>query len=93
MLEHSDSLFVVTHREQLWIIICAHLPLVLRSWPHHPMQVLFQVALMILKFIESPLLSSSDEAEAIGKLNEFLAELGKKASQENKVELEEEIKV
>ncbi|CAI8043673.1 TBC1 domain family member 9, partial [Geodia barretti] len=55
-------------------------------------KVLFQVALMILKFIESPLLSSSDEAEAIGKLNEFLAELGKKASQENKVELEEEIK-
>ena len=48
---------------------------------------------MILKFIDSPLLSSNDEAEAIGKLNEFLAELGKKASQENKVELEEEIKV
>lgn len=48
---------------------------------------------MILKFIESPLLSSNDEAEAIGKLNEFLAELGKKASQENKVEMEEEIKV
>ena len=48
---------------------------------------------MILKFIEAPLLSSKDEAEAIGKLNEFLAELGKKPAQENKVELEEEVKV
>ena len=56
-------------------------------------QVLFQVALMILKFIEAPLLSSKDEAEAIAKLNEFLAELGKKPAQENKVELEEEVKV
>ena len=48
---------------------------------------------MILKFIEAPLLASKDEAEAIGKLNEFLADLGKKPSQESKVELDEEVKV
>ena len=52
--------------------------------------MLFQVALMILKFIEAPLLASNDEAEAIAKLNDFLAELGKKPAQEAKVQHEEE---
>lgn len=45
---------------------------------------------MILKFIETPLLSCNDEAEAISILNEFLANLGKKPSQENKVQQDEE---
>lgn len=60
--------------------------------PPFPLQhkVLFQVALMILKFIETPLLSCNDEAEAISILNEFLANLGKKPSQENKVQQDEE---
>ena len=58
--------------------------------PFFPAQVLFQVALMILKFIEAPLLNCSDEAEAIAVLNDFLAELGKKPAQENKVQQDEE---
>ena len=55
-------------------------------WP----QVLFQVALMILKFLEAPMLGCRDEAEAIKILNDFLANIGKKAAQEYKVQQEEE---
>ena len=55
--------------------------------------MLFQVALMILKFIEAPLLSCNDEAEAISVLNDFLADLGKKPAQESKVLDEETVKV
>ena len=51
------------------------------------------MALMILKFIEAPLLSSSDEAEAIAVLNDFLSNLGKKTNQEPKVLDEETVKV
>ena len=53
------------------------------------LQVLFQVALMILKFIEQPLLECKDEAEAIAVLNAFLANIGKKQAQENKVQDED----
>ena len=56
-------------------------------------QVLFQVALMILKFIEAPLLVCNDEAEAISVLNDFLANLGNKAAQESKILDEETVKV
>ena len=52
--------------------------------------MLFQVALMILKFLEAPMLSCRDEAEAIKILNDFLANIGKKQTQENKVQDEDE---
>ena len=56
-------------------------------------QVLFQVALMILKFIEQQLLASRDEAEAIKVLNDFLSNIGKRTTQEVKVQDEEVAKV
>lgn len=37
------------------------------------MQVLFQVSLMVLKFVETDMLASTDEAEAIAILNDFFS--------------------
>ena len=47
---------------------------------------------MILKSVEQPILSSTDEAEAISIINKFLASIGKKPKHE-KVQGEDHIKV
>ncbi len=48
---------------------------------------------MILKFIEQPVMVCKDEAEAIAVLHEFMSNLGKKPTVENKVPDEEVTKV
>ena len=55
--------------------------------------MLFQVSLMILKFVEQAILSTGDEAEVIAIINDFLSNIGKKASQDSKIQDEEHVKV
>ena len=48
---------------------------------------------MILKFVEQTILSTGDEAEVIAIINDFLSNIGKKPSQDSKIQDEDHVKV